>query len=207
MQKVSCWVFVATWMLVFATTPATAQSMRLELTIAHGSAEAGSIAKVPIRFNSAVNIGALQLELVFDPALLRFKGIENGPVLSSALVESNVVQPGRARVALVSNEEVKGSGVLLVAEFEMLAGPPVATTISLESARGWDQINNLPVLVVQQPGEWMRTASAAPVATMPVSVPEENALKPAIPVWLYGLGGLVVLIIAILLLRRVKSSG
>lgn len=179
---------------------AHAQTPRLELTVVPGSAEAGASAKVPIQFNSPVGVGAVQFELVFDPAALKFKGVENGPHLPAGLVEANEVQPGRVRVALVSNEEVKGAGVLLLAEFELTPGPVGATSVNLESVRAWDLANNLPLLIAARAGEWAR-AAAATQAGSGAGAPAGSEISP----WVYGLGGLAVLAAAILVfvaLRR-----
>lgn len=172
----------------------SAQTVRLDLSVEPGSTEAGAVAKIPVRFNSPVGIGAAQFDLVFDPAVLKFKGVENGSQLPSGLVESNQVQPGRVRVALVSNEEIKGTGVLLLAEFEMTAGPEASTSVNLESARGWDLANNLPVIVGAQAGEWKRTL---------VTTATQR------PLWIYGLGGLAVVAVLALAvaLGRGRSRG
>lgn len=183
-------------LVAMLSSAARAQTLRLELSVEPGSSEVGIVAKIPVRFNSPVGIGAAQFELVFDPAMLKFKGIENGSQLPAGLVESNEVQPGHVRVALVSNEEVKGAGVLLLAEFEMTSGPQASTSVNLESARGWDLANNLPVVVGVKAGEWKRTSVATTVT--------ERSL------WIYGLGGLAVVAAASLLavaLRFRKSRG
>lgn len=185
--------------LIACTKPLMAQSARMELSIAAGSAEVSKNAKVPILFNSPVGIGASQFELVYDPAVLRFVGVENGPLLPSALVESNEGQAGRARVAFVSNDEVKGSGELLIAEFEVLKGLAATTTIGLESVRGWDQVNNLPVIVAAQSGDWKLTTIENVPSGKLAQDPEPGNVG-----WIYGLGAAVVVVIVLSLFRRSK---
>jgi len=160
----------------------------MELSIGAGSAEAGAVAKVPIRMNSPIGIGAVQFEIVYDPAVVRFKGVENGSLLPTGLVESNVVQPGRARVALVSSEEVKGTGVLLLAEFEVLAGPAGVTAIGLEAVRGWEQASNLPVNAASQAGQWTRTVPASVIGGRPTA-------EGGSPAWHYGVVAVVILVV------------
>lgn len=168
---------------------AYAQTPRLELVVMPGSAPAGEVAKVQIQFKSSVGVGAVQFEIVYDTAVLKFKRVENGPQLPGGLLEANEVQPGRVRVALISNEEVKGSGVLLLSEFESTLGAAGTTSVNLESVRAWDLANNLPLLVAAQAGDWTRTVAAATVGleNLPAAA-EQNT-----PLWVYGVSGLAVL--------------
>lgn len=190
---------IATFVIAIAVTPVVAQALRSELSIEAGAADAGTTAKVSIRSKSPVAMGALQFDLVYDPAMVRFKGIENGPLLTAALVEANVVEPGRARVALVSNEEVKGDGVLLIAELDILEGPSGTTSIGLEAVRGWDQANNLPVNIAAQGGELTRT-----VAQKAEPVPQKPA--DGSMTWIYVATAVVTFGAMILLLRRKNST-
>ena len=180
--------------LMFAP-PVAAQSSRAELSITPGTAAAGSVAKVSIRANAPVTLGALQFDLIYDPTVVRLKQVESGELIPAGLVESNIVQPGRARVALVTNEEIKGDGVLLIAEFEVLAGPARPTSISPEEVRGWDQTNNLPVNIAGRAGELTRIAVAPEAASEPRDARSS--------VWIYAaIGGAIVLSVLVYLLRR-----
>jgi len=193
-------IVAASCLIALSYDRAVAQSPRGELSIAPGTVEPGAVAKVPIQLNSSKGMGALQFELVFDPASSRFSGIENGPLLSAALVESNVVEPGRARVALVSNEPVQGAGVLLVAEFEVLVGPDGPLSFGLEAVRGWDQADNLPMNITGTSQDWTRTTPARTEAGNPDAAPEGAGVE--IRPWLYGAIGLALLCMVAYFLRR-----
>ncbi|MBL8797514.1 MAG: hypothetical protein JNM56_26680 [Planctomycetia bacterium] len=197
----SAWVIV--WCLVASS--AAAQSPRMELSIAAGSTEAGALARVPIQLRSPIGIGAAQFEIVYDPAIVRFKGVEHGALLPTGFVEANVVQPGRARVALVSSEEVKGTGVLLLADFDVLAGPAGDTAIGLEAVRGWDQASNLPVHAASQAGQWTRTAAASVASGQPAA-PQRPPAAGGSPAWHYAVvAGIILLVLGYLLGRRTPT--
>ena len=193
------WAVIAVFVTAIAATPVFAQAIRSELSIVAGSADAGTVAKVSIRSKSPVAMGAVQFDLIYDPAKVRFKGVENGPLLPAGLVETNVVEPGRARIALVTNEEVKGDGVLLIAELDILEGPGGTTSIGLEAVRGWDQANNLPVNIAAQGGELTRTVAQK-------SEPAPQKAADGSLTWIYVLTAVVTFGAMILLLRRKNSA-
>lgn len=186
-----CLALVA-WLFAWSAAPVAAQSARVELSAASGSAEAGTVAEVPIRILSSIGLGAVQFEIIYDPEVIRFKGLKKGLLLPESIIESNLVQPGRVRVGLVSPQEVKGVVVLLTAEFEMLAGPTTTTSIDLEAVRSWDREHNLPVGIVSRSSEWTRTGR-----------PDQATSRDGSWIGNYGLMGVLVLVtVAILLLRR-----
>lgn len=171
-----------------AAPAAAGQSSRVELSVEVGSAKGGGIATVPIRLLSSVGVGAVQFEIVYDPEVLRFKETKKGPLLCADSIEANLVRPGRVRVALVSEEEIKGVGVLLTAEFEVLDGPTGTTVIGLEGVRGWDSGNKLPIGVTSRSNEWTRVSGAGG---------SEGGLR-----WAYGVTAAAVAVVVLLLLRR-----
>jgi hypothetical protein len=71
-----------------------------------GSAEDGGVGVVPIRIISSVGIGTVRFEIVYDPAVLRFRRVDTEPLMSARAAEMDVVQPGRVQVVLISDEEI-----------------------------------------------------------------------------------------------------
>src|SRR5437016_310137 len=65
-------------------------------------AMAGQEVEIPISFKGTPGIGALHLELTYDPGILECKAVEKGTVLNgNSLVEVNSSQPGRLIVGAV----------------------------------------------------------------------------------------------------------
>lgn len=149
----------------------------------------GGDAEVPISIRGAQGLGALQFELTYDPAVLEAGEVVAGQDIAGVLLESNVVSPGRLRVAMAGNEPMAGDGEL-TATFAVKA--PGTSALALENARAWEQENGLDMLVDVESGQFVAATSSA--AGSPV-------------VLLAVVGGIVLLvIIAVLLAGRGKSQ-
>ncbi|MBL7062023.1 MAG: hypothetical protein ISS54_04735 [Dehalococcoidia bacterium] len=48
---------------------------------------------VPVNANGASNVGSLEFELVYDPAVLEATGVEKGTLAGNAMMESSVDRP------------------------------------------------------------------------------------------------------------------
>lgn len=118
----------------------------------------GHDAAVPIAIRGAQGLGALQFELTYDPAVLEAGEVVAGPGIAGVLLESNVVSPGRLRVAMAGNEPMTGDGELTAA-FAVKA--PGTSALGLENARAWEQANSLDMLVDVESGEFLAVASPA----------------------------------------------
>lgn len=150
----------------------------------------GGDAEVPIAIRGAEGLGALRFELTYDPAVLEAGEVVAGQGIAGVLLESNVVSPGRLRVAMAGNEPMAGDGELTAA---FAVKTPGTSDLSLENARAWEQENGLDMLVDVESGQFV--AAASPAAGIPVVV------------LLAVAGGVVLLvIIAVLLTRRGKGQ-
>jgi hypothetical protein len=99
-------------------------------------------------------MGALEFEVTYDPQALEFVSLEQADLLPGALVSSNVPQPGRLIVALVSSAEVRGDGTLLVLKYKVLAKEPGAIALQIEKARAWEHGPELmEMLASTRPGQ------------------------------------------------------
>jgi hypothetical protein len=135
------------------TVTPVAQADSLSLQIAELQAAAGSEVAVPVVAEAASGLGALQTEVVFDPQHLEPLGVEAGSLLANALLDGNIVDRGRLRVALVSGEPVAGSGELLVLRFKVLGGVGKTASIELAKARAWNHAHTVAMHVDVQPGQ------------------------------------------------------
>ncbi len=148
----------------------------------------GRDAAVPIAIRGAQGLGALQFELTYDPAVLEAGEVVAGPGIPGVLLESNVVSPGRLRVAMAGNEPMAGDGELTAAFAVKAAG---TSALGLENARAWEQANSLDMLVDVEPGQFL--AAASPAAGNRV-------------VLLAVVGGVILLIIIAIFVRRGKGQ-
>ncbi len=163
-----------------------AQSVTVRVNDLQGAA--GKEVKIPIELSGAANIGAMHLELVYDAAILAAKKVEKAQLLTgNTLLESNLDEPGRLVVGLVTLDGVNGDGAALSAHFVVKGQAGQKSPLSLEKVRAWEGEKRLDVLVKAESGEF-------------------TVSTPGIP-WLMAAGaGLVVLLILILLMRRGKKK-
>jgi hypothetical protein len=168
-------------LLLLADGPALAETV--SLTISSADAAPDTKAAVPLRIENPQGLGALQFVAVYDPSALEAMGAEAGEVFAG-LVDSNVVAPGRLRVALVTNEGVSADGELVRLLFEVRGTE--ASRVTIEDARAWEQASGLEMAVSAEGGTL--TIGAAPPGGLPA------------PLLLAG--GLLVLVVLGLALRR-----
>ena len=114
------------------------------ITISAGSAKggAGSEVVVPVSVQGAKYLGAIQLELVYDPAVLEPKKLDDGTALPPGVLDDNPAVAGRWRVGVAANKPFSGDGELFRFKFKVRGGSKSA--VSLENAHVWD--NAIPPL-------------------------------------------------------------
>lgn len=157
----------------------TSPDKPLQIWLHLNSIPTGTELKVEI--SSTENVGALQFEIVFPPEGVAGQ-IEPAALLPSALMESNLVEPGRLRVAVVSSEPILGSGTLAKLVFDSVTSLNPETDFRIENIKAWhlDSLAALPVEVAstEAVGQQITLDSAQPVEpnepTQPVAKPNEN---------------------------------
>lgn len=134
------------------------------VTLRVGSVQAspGSAVEVPIEAVGAPGIGPLQMELVYDPAVLTAETVTRGALLSgNALVESNVTPRGRVIIAIVAADPIKGDGVIVNVRFKVSGSAAQPSVLTLEAVRAWERGNQREVLVKTEAGKVTVAAVAA----------------------------------------------
>jgi hypothetical protein len=127
------------------------------------------VTELTIEISSKEKIGAVQFELVF-PAVGVFQQIEPAALLPSALIESNILEPGRLRVAVVSSEPITGSGEFARLRFASLPVSNPATELRLENIQAW-HLESLAAVPVEA-GKTMLVGGET------VQKPNENIILP-----------------------------
>jgi hypothetical protein len=144
-------------------------------------ATVGERAAIPLTLEGAKGLGALQLELVFDPAQLEPIEIAAGPLGADTLLDVNVVAPGRWRIAL-AGAALADDGLLLRAIVRPKGDAGAEARVRVEAARAWAHATNLDVAV---------TANACTVRVVAAAPARAAALWP----WIGG--ALVVVLVGI----------
>ena len=134
-----------------------------KLTVAIGSiiGSTNQEAEIPITLTGATGLGALELVLTYDPAILEAKSAERGSLLSSnSLVEYFVNPSGRLAVTLVSQDGVTGDGPVVMAHFLVKGPAGQKSALRLENVRAWK--GHLDFLVTTTAGEFTVGGSGWP---------------------------------------------
>ena len=132
------------------------------------SGNEASQSRFTVQTSALPEVGAAQFDLVFNPEQLKQPELLAGTLLSNALLESNLVSPGRLRVAFVSSDPISGPGDLVV--LRDLNGD-VSTSrelgVRLENAKAWKSIDSSEVAI-----------DLTSTVTLPV-VPAKAVVKPS----------------------------
>lgn len=133
--------------------------------------------EVSLQINSTAKIGAIQFDIVFDPKQT-FEAIEPAELLPSALLESNLVEPGRLRVATVSSEPISGVGTL--AKMKFAAGSSLVSEqeFRIENLKAWD-LDSLAAVAVTPDKTKRLGAVAPPPRTEPI--PSDSVSNQPVP--------------------------
>lgn len=123
----------------------------------------GQEIKAPILVKDAQGVGALELELTYDPGVLELIEVQPGAILSG-LVDFNVLQPGRVKIAMATSQAVNGSGELFVISFKVTAAGQ--SPLGLENVLAWEQANSQEMTANLKPGAF-KTSGGTTVAGSP----------------------------------------
>jgi hypothetical protein len=167
------------------------------VTLVVGSIEGGSGAKVevPIHIRGAQQLGALQMDLTYDPAILDAPTVEKGALPQEITLGSNVVSPGRLRLVMNTSarESVSGDGLLMKAVFVVKGQSGQKCDLRLDQVKAWD--NTKPdappyeMLVTVEPGKFAVGGAGLPLALIA------------------GICGAVVLLVVVVAVAKRKPRG
>jgi hypothetical protein len=150
--------------LAVVLMPTASHAAATSVAVAVPAAKGGSGAevKVPITITGAEGVGAMHVELTFDPAVLQPLSAEKGRLVSTnALVDSNP-QPGRLTIGMVSSDKVSGTGEVIVAKFKVLGKKSSKSALGLEKVQAWEgDVNRFDIKVTTTPGEFTVTGKKA----------------------------------------------
>jgi len=161
-------VLLALSLCGLAALVAWASSVTLVVGSVKGAS--GSKVEVPINVRGAQQLGALQMDLTYDPAILDAPTVEKGALAQEITLGSNVVSPGRLRLVMNTSarESVSGDGTLMKAVFVVKGLSGQKCDLRLEQVQAWD--NTKPdappyeMLVTVEPGKFAVGGAGLPMA-------------------------------------------
>ena len=154
-------------------------------------AQAGGSIDVPIEAVAAPSLGALHLELAYDPKVLTPDTVTRGPLAgSNALVDFNPATAGRVLIGVVSLDAIKGDGALATVRFKVIGDAGTSSALTLDNSKAWESGTHAEVLVKTEAGK--------------------VTVGGGLPLWLFAavgvIGLLLLFLIFFLLMRRRRPA-
>jgi len=143
------------------TVPATAQASPFSTLVGPNSQLPGGSVAVTLQDSSAVDLEAVDLQVVFDPSVLSFSAAMAGSLTTSASIGFNVLI---GQVSLVLSAPANGNGGIVVVSFDVMGSAPLGpTTIGFVST-STDYVipltqGTLTITAVPEPRAWAMLAA------------------------------------------------
>jgi subtilisin family serine protease len=111
----------------------------------------GTFVDVGLSAANVTGLRAAEIEIQFDPNVLRVHGINTGTLTAGWSLMTNASTPGRLALSLASATSVTGSGTLAQINFEVLGNPSMSTPLNIQSA----SLNDGAIALVTQAGQFV----------------------------------------------------
>jgi len=102
--------------------------------------------KVPINAVNAGNLGSLEFEVIYDPAIIQPEGVVKGDLADNAMLDFSLSRSGRMWVALVDSNGLNGNGSLVVITFHKANSGQTVATITLENVIAHDAVTLVDII-------------------------------------------------------------
>jgi hypothetical protein len=165
MMKCKIFLAIITSMALLACS-ASAATMQVAVGSAQGGA--GTTVTVPIMVSGASNLGAMDLQVSYDPAQLKLAGAQMGSISSGGVIEANEPQAGVALVSLIDPQGINGSGEVVKITFTVPNSMGTPVPLALQ-ARAYDlDLKDIPV--TSQGGTVTATPTKADIGTATILI-------------------------------------
>jgi hypothetical protein len=139
-------------LILCGVLPALAASVTFRA--ASVQAQAGGTVDVPIEAVAAPNLGAVHIELVYDPKVLTPDTVSRGALAgSNALIDFNSGNPGRLLIGLVTLDAIKGDGAVATVRFKVIGDSGTSSDLTLQNSKAWESSTHAEVLVKTEAGK------------------------------------------------------
>jgi hypothetical protein len=105
----------------------------MDITVPDLSAPAGSAIAVPVSVLNAEELAELDAEISYDPAVLKFSGIELMEVSQNGIVEATESRPGTIQVSVIDSTGISKDGELLKLSFDVIGAEGTSSPIGITS--------------------------------------------------------------------------
>ena len=174
-----------------------ARAASVDMAVGKTEAKQGEDVTIPVSMKGASKTAAMQMDLVYDPAILEAGKIDNGPLLAdNCLMETNTATAGRIRLALVSKDGINGDGVLFNANFKVRGAAGAKCALTLDKVRVW---------MIPKAHENMPEMQHL-IDVKANTQPGEVAISSGLPRWVIAAAAIAVVLIILLILKSRKKT-
>ncbi len=166
----------------------TAADLTIRIPAANGTV--GGETKVPILFERAADLGAIEIDLAYDSRLLEFVNLEAGR-MNGGLVDFKLVRPGLLRIGSIAEPSLNGEGELFVITVKVI-GPGTAS-LEFQRVKANAGSSGAEIPAIPQSGTLTAQTAAPPGLT---SAPAASTGGVPNGIWVL-VAGLVVVILAL----------
>lgn len=119
----------------------------VEVSIQDLSVATGSSLILPISLQNAEELSEANLEISYDPSVLKFTRIELGGISQNGIIEATETKPGTIEVNVADNSGISQDGELMKLSFSVTGAEGTTSPISITS-RGFQNLdkNDVPTM-------------------------------------------------------------
>ena len=152
-------------LLVLTLVSTAAAQAGLTVKVGEVSGPHRQPAEVPIEVTGAANIGSMYLELAYDATVLTPTEVKRGKLTANSLLQPNLDDPGRVKIALIDASGFSGDGSVAVVVFDVPGKDGATSPLTLENVRASDATSQPPVTIpTAVENGTFRVGAAAPSA-------------------------------------------
>jgi hypothetical protein len=130
-----------------------AQSTSMTVSVPDLTAQANANADITIKASGAQGIGAMHIELVYDPQVLTWVSVNPGTLANGSLIDAGADTPGRLVVSMATVKPLNGDGAIAIARFKVTGASGNKSQLTLENVSAWEGETYREIQVVMQSGK------------------------------------------------------
>jgi len=134
-------------LLVLTLVSTAAAQAGLTVKVGEVSGAHRQVTEVPIEVTGAANVGSMYLELAYDATVLTPTEVKRGKLTANSLLQPNLDDPGRVKIALIDANGFSGDGSVAVVVFDVPGKDGATSPLTLGNVRASDATSQPPVTI------------------------------------------------------------
>jgi hypothetical protein len=98
----------------------------------------GAKAEIPVKVSGALNLGAMDIVITYDPAVLQFSRADLGEISTNGIIEENSATPGTVKIGLVDTKGISGDGTLIKLQYNVIGKSGATTQVKPQVSGAWN---------------------------------------------------------------------